>query len=99
MIDKARCAKHVSNSSLIKFRTKTIRKEKVHQKKITLCRVLPTEQKLEFVKASVAWIQGKDNMDSCFILNYGYEAPLPWPQVKMGKYEWFIKVLVGKDDT
>ena len=33
MIDKARCAKHVSNNSLIKFCTKTIRKEKVPQKR------------------------------------------------------------------
>ena len=32
MIDKARCAKHVSNLSLIKFSTITIRKEKVPQK-------------------------------------------------------------------
>ena len=32
MIDKARCAKHVSNNSLIKFATKTIRNEKVPQK-------------------------------------------------------------------
>ena len=22
-------------------------------------------------------------MDACFVLNYGYEAPLPWPQVRM----------------
>ena len=45
-------------------------------------RVLPIEEKLEFVKTSVAWIQGKDILDTCFILNYGYETPLPWPQVK-----------------
>ena len=31
-IDKARSAKHVSNNSLIKFCTKTIRNEKVPQK-------------------------------------------------------------------
>ena len=46
-------------------------------------RVLPEAEKLEFVKTSVAWIQGQDIMDSCFILNYGYEAPLPWPQVSI----------------
>ena len=47
----------------------------------TLLRVLPEAEKLEFVKTSVAWIQGQDIMDTCFILNFGYEAPLPWPQV------------------
>ena len=48
-------------------------------------RVLPEAEKLEFVKTSMAWIQGHDIMDSCFILNFGYMGPLPWPQVKM----WF----------
>ena len=47
----------------------------------TLMRVLPKEEKLEFVKTSVAWIQGQDIMDTCFVLNFGYEATLPWPQV------------------
>ena len=42
---------------------------------------LTDEEKLEFVSKSVSWIQGKDIMDSCFILNFGYEASLPWPQV------------------
>ena len=37
---------------------------------------------MEFVKTSVSWISSKDILDTCFILNYGYEAPLPWPQVK-----------------
>ena len=44
-------------------------------------RVLPDKEKLEFVSISVLWIQGQDIMDNCFILNFGYEAPLPWPQV------------------
>ena len=38
---------------------------------------------MEFVKTSVSWISGKDIMDTCFVLNYGYEAPLPWPQVSV----------------
>ena len=50
-------------------------------------KVLSTEEKLKFVRTSVSWIQGKDTMDTCFILNYGYEAPLPWPQVKILFYE------------
>ena len=44
-------------------------------------RVLPDTEKLEFVRISVSWIQGQDIMDSCFVLNFGYQAPLPWPQV------------------
>ena len=39
------------------------------------------EEKLEFLKTSVSWIEGRDIMESCFTLNFGYEAPLPWPQV------------------
>ena len=39
--------------------------------------------KLDFIRTSVNWIQNKDIMDTCFILNYGYEAPLSWPQVQM----------------
>ena len=44
---------------------------------------LPFKEKLEFVKKSVHWIEGKDIMDSCFILNFGFVTPLPWPQVKI----------------
>ena len=44
---------------------------------------LTDEEKLEFVSKTVSWIQGKDIMDSCFILNFGYEASLPWPQVNI----------------
>ena len=44
-------------------------------------RVLTETEKQEFVSKSVSWIQGQDIMDTCFILNFGYEAPLPWPQV------------------
>ena len=47
---------------------------------------LTDEEKLEFVSKSVSWIQGKDIMDSCFILNFGYEAALPWPQVSILLY-------------
>ena len=43
--------------------------------------ILPDEEKLEFVKTSVSLIEVKDIIDTCFILNFGYEAPLPWPQV------------------
>ena len=49
----------------------------------TLRRALHVEEKLEFVSKSVSWIQGKDIMDSCFILNFGFEAALPWPQVNI----------------
>ena len=47
-----------------------------------ICRmVLLEKEKLEFVKTFVYWTEGRDVMDSCFTLNFGYEAPLPWPQV------------------
>ena len=51
-----------------------------------LMMVLPETEKLEFVRKSVSWIQGHDIMDTCFILNFGYEAPLPWPQVRSHVY-------------
>ena len=44
-------------------------------------RVLLDTEKLDFVRKSVSWIEGKDILDTCFILNFGYEAPLLWPQV------------------
>ena len=44
--------------------------------------VLTDMEKWDFVKTSVSWISSKDKMDSCFILNFGYKAPLPLPQVK-----------------
>ena len=47
----------------------------------SLMRVLPEAEKVEFVKTSVSWIQGQDIMDHCFVLNFGYKAALPWPQV------------------
>ena len=44
---------------------------------------LTGDEKLTFVITAVSWISGKDIMDTCFILNFGYEAPLPWPQVNV----------------
>ena len=60
-----------------KFLTKT------DKPKNTLGKFLTDEEKLAFLKTSVSWISSKDIMDTCFILNYGYEAPLPWPQVNI----------------
>ena len=56
---------------------------KNHKASNELGRFLKNEEKLEFVRTSVSWISGKDIMDTCFVLNYGYEAPLPWPQVNI----------------
>ena len=56
-------------------------KNKSQKPESTSRRVLPEDEKLEFVRTSVSWIEGRDIMDSCFVLNFGYEAPLPWPQV------------------
>ena len=57
-----------------KFMTKSL------SKKPTM-RVLPEAEKLDFLKTSVSWIKSKDIMDTCFVLNFGYEFPLPWPKV------------------
>ena len=43
--------------------------------------VLTEDEKFDFVKTSVSWIEGEDIMDKCFVLNFGYNAPVPWPQV------------------
>ena len=43
-------------------------------------RVLPEE---EFVKTFVSWIEARDIIDNCFVLNFGFAASLPWPQVKL----------------
>ena len=45
--------------------------------------VLTKVEKWDFVKTVVSWISSKDIIDSCFILNFGYKAPLPWPQVNI----------------
>ena len=60
---------------------------KIQISNLKLSRVLPEEEKLEFVKTSVSWIEGRNTMDACFILNYGYEAPLFWPQVTICLYK------------
>ena len=44
-------------------------------------KILTEEEKFAFVRKSVTWIEGREMMDACFVLNFGYEAPLPWPQV------------------
>ena len=49
----------------------------------TLKRTITDAEKIEFVSKSVSWIEGRNIMDSCFILNFGYRASLPWPQVNL----------------
>ena len=65
---------------LILFVSRKFLKTKNHPEKPSM-RVLPELEKLEFLKTSVSWIEGKDIMDTCFVLNFGYPFPLPWPQV------------------
>ena len=43
--------------------------------------ILTEDEKFDFVKTSVSWIEGEDIMNKCFVLNFGYNAPVPWPQV------------------
>ena len=57
-------------------------------KMLSLCRtnntsrqLLSDEEKLDFVKTAASWIGGRDILNSCFTIHFGYDAPLPWPQV------------------
>ena len=43
--------------------------------------ILTRTEKLEFVRKAVSWIHGRDIIETCFVLNFGYEDSLPWPQV------------------
>ena len=45
-------------------------------------RFLTEKEKFDFVRKSVSWIESRNIIDACFVLNFGYEAPLPWPQVE-----------------
>ena len=47
--------------------------------------VLSDEEKLDFLKTIVSWIEERDIVDTCFVLNFDYKAPLPWPQVIMSQ--------------
>ena len=67
-----------SFSIILHIARKYLKTEKTLSNKM---RVLLDTEKMEFVSKSVSWIEGRDIMDSCFVLNFGYEAPLPWPQV------------------
>ena len=49
----------------------------------SLMRVLSIEEKFEFIRTTVSWIEGKDIIDTCFVLNFGHDASLPWPQVEI----------------
>ena len=42
-------------------------------------KALSNKEKVAFVKRIVS---GQGNMESCFVLNFGYEEQLPWPQVR-----------------
>ena len=42
-------------------------------------KALSIEEKVAFVRDTVS---GQGNMDACFVLNYGFEEQLPWPQVR-----------------
>ncbi len=51
---------------------------------VSNCRIsskISKEERFSFVRASSAWIKGKDIVDACFVLNFGYSDQLPWPQV------------------
>ena len=74
---------HTQTTTFLNFSIGTLfsihyeHKNKIHNSMM----ILSDEEKLKFVNTSGSWIEGKDIMDTCFLLNFGYEAPLPWPQV------------------
>ena len=51
------------------------------------------EEKIGICKNSL-WIQGEDTMDSCFIINFGFDPPLPWPQV-LSRHMMFDDILLS----
>ena len=54
---------------------------------------LSEDEKLNFMNKTVSWIQLTENIiDSCFVLNFGYSQPLPWPQVILLYSHWYISV-------
>ena len=68
------------NFQFSKIARKFLKTEKLSNNTLMM-RFLPEAEKMEFVSKSVSWIQGQENMDNCFILNFGYEPPHNWPQV------------------
>ena len=58
-----------------------LKKGQVQKLEIIFRRILDGAEKIEFVRTAVAWISDKDIVDTCFVLNFGYDDPLPWPQV------------------
>ena len=52
----------------------------------TFRRVLIDKEKFEFVKTFASWIEKRDIIDNCFVLNFGYVAPFPWPQVDINAF-------------
>ena len=54
---------------------------------------LSEDEKLNFMNKTVSWMKLTENiMDSCFVLNFGYSQPLPWPQVILLYSYWYISV-------
>ena len=43
--------------------------------------VLTDDEKFAFIAKVASWIEGWDLIDSCLVLNFGFESPVPWPQV------------------
>ena len=46
-------------------------------------KTLTSEEQFLFIRKTFSWIHGHDIIDTCIVQNFGFEAPLPWPQVGM----------------
>ena len=44
---------------------------------------LTSEEQSLFIRKTFSWIHGHDIIDTCIVLNFGFDSPLPWPQVDM----------------
>lgn len=46
-------------------------------------KTLTGEEQFLFIRKAFSWIHGHDIIDTCIVLNFGFDSPLPWPQVDM----------------
>ena len=46
-------------------------------------KTLTNKEQFLFIKKTFSWIHGHDIIDTCIVQNFGFEAPIPWPQVDM----------------
>ena len=54
-------------------------------------KALSREEKVAFVKQ---FVSAQGEMEACFVLNFGFDGQLPWPQVQSSPYRvWLLNFL------